>query len=61
MRLREVFPKIGKLLTPTLKGKKVTHSDSSLKVESKYAIGLIPMKSYKKGFVFLLTLTLTIF
>ena len=32
MRLREVFPKIGKLLTPTIKDKNVTYFNSSLKV-----------------------------
>ena len=56
------FPKIGKWLTPIIKSKKVIYSNSSLKVwlERKYAIDLIPVKGYKKGFVFLVTLTLTI-
>ena len=47
---------------PIIKSKKVIYSNSSLKVwlERKYAIDLIPVKGYKKGFVFLVTLTLAI-
>ena len=47
------FPKIDKQITPTIKDKKVTYSNSSFKVwiERKYVIHLIPVKSYKKDFV----------
>ena len=40
------FPKVGKWLTPTIKEKKVTYSNTSLKIwkERKYAIELIPVK-----------------
>ena len=55
------FLKIGKWLIPTIKDKKVTYSNSSLKwTERKYAIDLIPVKTYKEYFAFLVTLTLTI-
>ena len=56
------FPKIGKWLTPTIKDKKVTYPNSLLKlyIEGKHVIDLNPVKSYKKGFVFLVTLTITI-
>ena len=53
------FPKIVKWLTPTvLRTKKATYSKSSLKlwIERKYATELIPLKSYKKGLAFLVTL-----
>ena len=42
------FPKIGKWLTPTIKDKKVAYFNSLPKVwiERKYAIDLIPVKSY---------------
>ena len=48
------FPEIGKWLTPTIKDKNVTFSNSSLTVwiERKYDIDLISVKSYKKDFVF---------
>ena len=57
---REFFPKIGKWLTPTTKDKKAIYSKASFKlwIEKKCAIDLIPVKSYKKGFLFLLELTL---
>ena len=55
------FPKIGKWISPTIKDKNVTYSNSSLMVwiERKYAIDSIPVKSYKKGFAFLVTLKLS--
>ena len=45
---------------PIIKNKKVTHSNSLLKLwtERRYAIELIPVKSYKKGPVFPMTKTL---
>ena len=48
------FPKIEKWLTPTIKDKNVTFSNSSLTVwiERNYDIDLISVKSYKKDFVF---------
>ena len=54
------FLKVGKCLTPTIKNEKVIYSNSSPKlwIDRKYAINLIPVKSYKKGFVFLWTMTL---
>ena len=57
------FPNIGKWFTPTMKDKNVTHSNSLLKesIERKHPIYLISVKGYKKGFAFLVTLTLTIF
>ena len=58
MRLREFFSKIGKKITPKIRGKKATYSNSSLWIEKKYAIDLIPVKSYMKCFVFLVTTTL---
>ena len=44
---------------PTVMEKKKTYSSSSLKlpIEWKYAIDLIPVKSYKKCFVFLVAAT----
>ena len=53
------FPKIGKGLAPTIKDKKVTYSNSSIKLRimRKYAVELIPVKSYKKGLVFLVVKT----
>ena len=55
------FLKIGQWLTPTIKGKKVTYSNSSLKLwkERKYAIELITVKNYNNGLVFLMAKTLT--
>ena len=46
-------------LSPIIKDKKVTYSSSSLKVqkERKYATELIPVKSYKKGLIFLVVKT----
>ena len=43
----------------TIKNDKITYSNSSLKVwiERKHAIDVMPVKSYKKGFVFFVTLT----
>ena len=54
------FPKIDKWFIPTIKDKKATYFNSLLKIraEKKYAIDLIPVKSYKKSFMFLMTLTL---
>ena len=54
------FPKIGKRLTLTIECKKVTYSNSSLNlwIERKYAIELIPVKSYKKCLIFLAAKTL---
>ena len=51
MRLEKFFQKIGKWLTFVIKYKKVTYSNSSLKLwrERKYAIELIPVKSYEEG------------
>ena len=48
------FPKIGKLLTPTIQDKNVTYFNSSLKVwiERKHAIDFISVKNYMKGLVF---------
>ena len=42
-------------LSPIIEDKKVTYSNSSLKLRKvrKYATALIPVKSYKKGFIFL--------
>ena len=49
------FPKTGKWLTPIIKDKKLTYSNSSLKLweEKKYTIELIPVKSYKKILLYL--------
>ena len=60
MRLRKVFPKIGNWLAPTIKDKKATYSNSSLKlwIESKCAFDLMTVKKYKKYFVFLMETTL---
>ena len=46
-------------LSPIIKDKKVTYSNSSLKHEKreKYATELIPVKSYKKGLIFLVVKT----
>ena len=46
-------------LSPIIKDKKVTYSNSSLKLrkERKYATELIPVKSYKKGLIFLVVKT----
>ena len=46
------FPKIGKWHTLAIKEKKVTCSDSPLKVEieRKYSIDLIQVKEYKSAF-----------
>ena len=54
------FPKIDNWFIPTIKDKKATYFNPLLKVyaEKKYAIDLIPVKSYKKGFMFLMTLKL---
>ena len=51
------FPKIGKRLTPTIKDKKLTYSNSPLKlwIERKYNIESIPMKSSNKNLVFLVS------
>ena len=59
MRLREIFPKIGKRLTPIIKEKKGTYSNSSFNLwkEKKYAIELIPVKFYRKGFIFFVAKT----
>ena len=45
--------------SPIIKYKKVTYSNSSLKLrkERKYATELIPVKSYKKGLIFLVVKT----
>ena len=45
--------------SPIIKDKKVTYSNSSLKLrkERKYATELIPVKSYKKGLIFLVVKT----
>ena len=47
MWLREVLLKIGKWLTPTIKDKRVTNSNTSIKLwkERKHTIELIPVKS----------------
>ena len=42
--------------SPIIKDKKVTYSNSSLK-ERKCATELIPVKSYKKGLIFLVVKT----
>ena len=46
-------------LSPIIKDKKVTDSNSSLKLskEIKYATELVPVKSYKKGLIFLVVKT----
>ena len=53
--MREIFLKIGKWLTPIIKDKQVTYSNSSLKQwkERKYGTEWIPVKSYNKGLKFL--------
>ena len=60
MWLRGIFPKNRKMsLSPIIKDKKVTHSNSSLKLwkERRYATELLPVKSYKKGLIFLVVKT----
>ena len=59
MKLREVFPQNSKMTHPTINDKKVTFSNSSLKLwtERKYAIELIPVKSSKSDPVFLVANT----
>ena len=54
------FPKIKKWLTHAIMDKKVTFLNSPLKLskERKNAIDLIPVKNYKKAFVFLVETTL---
>ena len=54
------FPTIEEWLTPTIKNKKVTYSNASLKLwtERKRVIELTPVKSYKKDPVFLEAKTL---
>ena len=56
------FQEIEKWLIPTINDKKVNYSNSSLKLwkERKYVIELIPMKSYEKGLLFLVSKTLKI-
>ena len=56
------FLKIGKWSTPKIKSKKVTYSNSSLKlwIDRNYTIELISLKSYKEGLVFLVAKTLKI-
>ena len=56
------FSKIGKWLTTTIKSTKVTCYNSWLKPwkETKYANELIPLRSYEKGFAFLLKKALKI-
>ena len=51
------FPKIAKRLTPTIKDKKLTCSNSPLIlwIERKYNIESIPMKSSNKNLVFLVS------
>ena len=46
-------------LSPIIKDKKVTYSNSSLKLgkERKYFTKLIPVKSYKKGLIFFVVKT----
>ena len=59
MWLREIFPKNRKMrLSPIIKDKKVTYSKPSLKLwkERKDATELIPVKSYKKGLIFLVVM-----
>ena len=50
---------MGKWLIPIIKDKKVTYSNSSLKLwkERKYAISIILAKKYKKGLTFLVAKT----
>ena len=54
-----MFPKKEMRLSPIIKDKKVTYSNSSLKLlkERKYATELIPVKSYPKGLIFLVVKT----
>ena len=54
MWLRKIFRKKRKITHPIIKDKKVTYSNSSRKLltETKHAINLIPVKSYKQGLVF---------
>ena len=51
----KIFPKVGKWITPTVEEKRVTYSNSTLKlwIETKYAIDLMPVKSDKKVLHFL--------
>ena len=61
MSLREVLEsQIRKWLTPTIRDKKVTYSNSSIKlwIDRKYATDLMLVEIYKKRFVFLVTATL---
>ena len=46
-------------LSPIIKDKKVTYSNSSLELlkERKYATELTPVKSYQKGLIFLVVKT----
>ena len=46
-------------LSPIIKDEKIIYSNSSIKLckERKYAIELIPVKSYKKGLIFLVVKT----
>ena len=59
MWLREIFPKNRKMrLSSIIKDKKVTYSNSSLKLwKERYATDLIPVKSYNKGLIFLVVKT----
>ena len=59
MWLRKIFRKKRKITHPIIKDKKVTYSNSSRKLltETKHAINLIPVKSYKQGLVFFVTKT----
>ena len=56
----EYLAKIAKWLTPIIKHKKVTYSNSSLKLWKgrKYAISLLSVKKYKKNLIFFVTKTL---
>ena len=54
------FHKIRKWLIATIKDKRITSSNTSLKlwIEKKYALDIIPTKNYKKRFVFFVTVTI---
>ena len=54
------FSKIGKWHTPTIKYKRIAHSNSLFKLwlERKFASNLRPLESYKKDVVFLVATTL---
>ena len=60
MRLREIFPENRKMTHPTIKDKKVTYYNTSIKLwkRIKYTIELISVKNYKKGLEFLMAKTL---